>query len=118
MVCADVSEERELSGVPDGKGGVLPTIKQPITPGNQMLAFPGTGQRRFTVSSMDEKSSALPPPLVTQVPSTNSYGMSRQTSQTSNILTAVRPVRQVNMHTHTHTYCCTCQTSFPYMCCS
>jgi len=44
-----LSLARELSGVPDGRGGVLPTIKQPIgtaipptIPEDHPLAFPIT----------------------------------------------------------------------------
>jgi len=85
-----IAEEKELSGVPDGKGGVLPTIRQPVGPG-----VPGdvaTNQRRFTIATMDAPPAGIPPPLVVQQPS----GMTRQTSQTSTFsLQLPRPARQV-----------------------
>ena len=92
------AEERELSGVPDGKGGVLPTIRQPVTPympGGVATSQPGdlaTNQRRFTIATMQSQPAGVPPPLVVQQPS----GLTKQLSQSSVLsLQPVRPVRQV-----------------------
>lgn len=85
--------ESELSGVPDGRGGMLPPIKRqypggqlsPTSEENKMLGFPATPLEN------------APPPLVAQRPS--QVSPMRQTSQTSTSFffgnPSSRPVRLV-----------------------
>ena len=82
--------------MPDGRGGVLPTIKQPITPGT--LAPLTTDLGRTNLASMEGQRAGLPR-LVLQQPSNVQQGFNRQSSQPSLFFhgntSVVRPVRQV-----------------------
>lgn len=92
-MAVSLAGESELSGVPDGRGGVLPTIKRqfpgshfsPTSEEARMLGFPTT--------PLDK----APPPLVAQRPS--QVSPMRQTSQTSASFffgnQSSRPTRQV-----------------------
>lgn len=85
----------ELSGVPDGRGGVLPTIKRPL-PGSGFS--PVTEESRMLGYPTSPNYNA-PPPLVPQRPSQLNT-MSRQASSTSTSFflgnPSTRPMRQVS----------------------
>lgn len=89
--------DHELSGVPDGKGGVLPTIKRP-PPGSNFS--PTIEEGRVLGFPANSPGSDVPPPLVLQRPSLpGPAAYSRNPSQTSASFffgnPHSRPVRQV-----------------------
>ena len=94
----------ELSGVPDGRGGVLPTIKRPL---------PGSGFSPVTEESRmlgypTSPSNNAPPPLVPQRPS-QLNSLSRQSSSSNTAFffgnPSTRPMRQVGWHFHVLCVC-------------
>lgn len=82
-----VGGERELSGVPDGKGGVLPTIKQPLSPGEA----PPTAMeaRKLSLGAV-----GVPPLVLQQTTPTHTF-IRQPFSFTSN--SEPRPIRQVRI---------------------
>ena len=119
-----LSSANALSGVPDGRGGVLPPIKQPVSPTNPYAddrvpflgsSIGGGGPPPLSIQRQSGPRQ-IPGPFIGGRPSvTAPAGQGGLPPGIFTGTTPVRPVRQViQLVLYTIMYNCSCSISFMY----